>query len=565
MNPSAFPKWVAPVAATFFVFAGCASSSTVAPPAPLPAATNRAPAAAAAAARFGLECIAQSGLFRDFKGEGAEIDSDDAELNRFFSPLKGEERSRALALALAGSYAYGQQLLEQYESHLDRRETLEQIMRNSSVYAELQALFFLRHDLERIAGSAIASAVVNGMGNAPRGTRAAGIRLIEQTTNAQITRWKNFIAERLEDPGYETLALDEAENAIADLEASARKCDEVETPATPKRDLPVKVIAAARALPKKPLAYRAFEPKRGESGLEISKLIRRRGGRIQKQWSALVERTPQGSTTGAVIAPSPGKNGNIFGNHFPKGVWALTFDDGPHGGNQTEPSYTREVLANLKQHEMKATFFVLSRQLERKDCVGIGSRTVSVKGKDGLVSEHGYDITSARPTVVFPELAVLEREEGHAVESHSYYHSQVPKDDDAEQDCEIRQAMDVFTEKMGARPAFFRLPYGAGFNDPKIRTKIAEAGAVHVYWNIDTLDWQNHDPDSIVRLALKAMKTADHGVILFHDVHPQSVIASERIMAYLKDPANHIETVTIPEIVDRLNGKAAAPGQFGAH
>jgi peptidoglycan/xylan/chitin deacetylase (PgdA/CDA1 family) len=204
---------------------------------------------------------------------------------------------------------------------------------------------------------------------------------------------------------------------------------------------------------------------------------------------------------------------------------------------------------------MKATFFVLSQHLERTDCPGVGPRMIKVLNKKRqVVSTSTYNILKNRPSTVFPELALAERDAGHAVASHSYYHSVVPKDNDVEQNCEINLAMDVFTDKLGVRPTFFRLPYGAGVSISKVRAKIAAANAIHVYWSVDTLDWQDHDPASIVNRTLKAIQTGGRGVILFHDIHPQSVIASEQIMAYLKDPKNKLETVTLPEIVDRLNG-----------
>lgn len=174
-----------------------------------------------------------------------------------------------------------------------------------------------------------------------------------------------------------------------------------------------------------------------------------------------------------------------------------------------------------------------------------------------MISERKVNIKKDRPGAVFPALAKAERDAGHAVGSHSYYHSEVPKDTDAEQDCEIKGAIGVFERVVGKKPEYFRLPYGAGVSVAKVRKKIADANLVHVHWSVDTLDWQDLDPNSIVNRTLKAMKNGGRGVILFHDIHPQSVTASERIMAYLTDPANHLEPVTIPQIVDRMNGVTA--------
>ena len=169
---------------------------------------------------------------------------------------------------------------------------------------------------------------------------------------------------------------------------------------------------------------------------------------------------------------------------------------------------------------MKATFFMLTQQLKMSAYAAFGKREMA---------------------------------EGHAVASHSYTHANIPKLSAAGRQHEIVDAVNDFTTIMGVRPKYFRLPYGSGTNVPSVRQIIADQGMIHVFWNVDTLDWQDKNPDSIYQRALKQMAQLGRGVILFHDIHPQSVLASEKLMGYLKDPANHIRTVTIPEIVDEIN------------
>ena len=213
-------------------------------------------------------------------------------------------------------------------------------------------------------------------------------------------------------------------------------------------------------------------------------------------------------------APSAGKGGNLFGYEFSKGTWALTFDDGPG-------KTTWNVLDNLRRHGMKATFFVLSQLIT-----------------DGM----------------YPKSALREQSDGHATGCHSYTHANITHLSETGVHHEIDDALAVFRSRFGAPAKFFRLPYGAGVSNPTIRQHLADLGVIHVYWNVDTLDWQDKDPDSIVSRAKKQMNANGRGIILFHDVHPQSVIASERIMTYLQDPANGLRTVTLPEAVDELNG-----------
>jgi peptidoglycan/xylan/chitin deacetylase (PgdA/CDA1 family) len=532
----------------FLIFGSCSSS----PIEKKNSAADRAPASVAA--KFGLSCVAESPMLANFHTGRPASDFLTAELAAGFALMPVEEQQRATALALAEAFAYGQKLLGEYEALLDRGQTLDQIMQSSTVYAELQALFFIKHDLERFAEYQFADSLVNNMETEPGRGRQVGLHLVNFGTARQLAKWKAFVAERMKTAGYDTLALADTESAMNDLQLFAATCgDEGDSSFAGGGifaqigEFSRHVMNTARALPKNPTAYRAFQPKFARS-VSVESVVKSRAKAIQADWgSSLGDRSPQSASVGKVIYPDPGKAGNIFGTSFPRGTWALTFDDGPHGGTRTTPSYTQAVLANLRAHDMKATFFVLSQQIERGDCSGIDSR---IKG--------------GRPNVVHPELALAERAQGNAVESHSYYHSDIPKDTDAEQDCEINQAIGVYANVMGRKPYFFRLPYGSGVSVPKVRKLISDAGMIHVYWSVDTLDWQDHDPDSIYRRAVKAIQNGGRGVILFHDIHPQSVIASEKVMGYLKDPANGLETVTIPQIVDRVNG-TATDTHFGAH
>lgn len=210
--------------------------------------------------------------------------------------------------------------------------------------------------------------------------------------------------------------------------------------------------------------------------------------------------------------PSVGKAGNLSGNEFPAKVWSLTFDDGP--GKNT----TLEILESLKERKMKATFFQLAQQAKA-------------------------NVTVAKAI----------RDAGMEIASHSYTHQQLTKVSSLALDKEITIATRELSELHKREIKFFRLPYGAGVNSPAIREKIAASKLIHVFWNIDTLDWMAQEPSRIVKRArdLMAKTPKDAGVILFHDIHVRTTQAAPLIMDELKKDGRRV--CTLDEIVTDIN------------
>lgn len=213
-----------------------------------------------------------------------------------------------------------------------------------------------------------------------------------------------------------------------------------------------------------------------------------------------------------VIYPSTGSAGNISGNSFPNKVWSLTFDDGPRS------SRTDSIVDSLVAFNMRGTFFMLTREAKKY-----------TRSRDYVLEND-------------MELAL-----------HSYNHKNLPKQSAATVDYEVRVAKTELEEMTDRSIKFFRLPYGAGLRNSLLRSVIKDENMVHVFWNVDTLDWKDKDPRSIFNRTVKQMKRSrnDAGVILFHDIHKQTVIASRMVMEYLY--RNTYKVCTLDEIVSFLN------------
>lgn len=214
--------------------------------------------------------------------------------------------------------------------------------------------------------------------------------------------------------------------------------------------------------------------------------------------------------------PSTTRSGNITGNEFPAKVWSLTFDDGP--GRKT----TQSILADLKKRKIKASFFQLTSKVKQNLSVA-------------------KEIQSA----------------GMEIALHSYTHKQLTKVSASVLETEVTTALKDLKKLLGGVEInFFRLPYGAGVNTTNIRQKIAENKMIHVFWNVDTLDWMAQPTADIVKRTVELMKKTknDAGVILFHDIHQRTADASPQIMDYLQKDNRRV--CTLKTIVDDMNSGA---------
>jgi len=152
-------------------------------------------------------------------------------------------------------------------------------------------------------------------------------------------------------------------------------------------------------------------------------------------------------------------------------VIALTIDDGPH--YKTTP----ELLAVLREKQVKATFFVLGANAE------------------------------AHPEIVTQTVA-----DGHEIASHAYSHKRINKLMPAEVVAEFKRFESII-ERLAPKPSFFRPPDGA-YND-EIVALARECGYTTVLWSIDAGDWRRPPVEQVVRAVLDNVKPG--GIILMHD------------------------------------------------
>lgn len=178
---------------------------------------------------------------------------------------------------------------------------------------------------------------------------------------------------------------------------------------------------------------------------------------------------------------------------------ALTFDDGPH------PVYTPRLLDGLKEREVKATFFVVGKNI-------VGNEEV-VKRMD---------------------------EEGHLIGNHTFNHVQINLLNEKEAKKELKKTSDMIREITGAETEFIRPPFG----EMKKNMDLGEP-MIPVLWTIDPLDWRNQNVDKVVKQVVTKVKEND--IILLHDYYDSSVEAALKIVDILQKEG--FEFVTVEELI----------------
>lgn len=166
-------------------------------------------------------------------------------------------------------------------------------------------------------------------------------------------------------------------------------------------------------------------------------------------------------------------------------ILALTFDDGPH------PVYTPQLLDGLKRRNIKATFFLMGK---------------NIVGNEEIVQRM--------------------HEEGHLIGNHTFDHVRLNQLPDAEACNQITKTSNLIYEVTGQYPAYVRPPFGEWKEGLDCTVTM-----LPVFWDIDPLDWNTRSAEQIVP---KVVDSAENGdIILMHDSYASSVEAALQIVDIL--------------------------------
>lgn len=213
----------------------------------------------------------------------------------------------------------------------------------------------------------------------------------------------------------------------------------------------------------------------------------------------------------------------LWGNNLPEKTVVLTFDDGPHQRN------TPLILDILKQYEVHGYFFSLGKNL-------------------GDIDITGKSIIGTRNNAAVKRII----DEGNILANHSYSHAILTKLDQNNRKEEIEKTNLLLNETKGSANTLFRPPYGS--HDKELDVLTDDEGMVSVMWNIDSMDWADPIPESIVNRTLSELNKYKKGILLFHDIHKQIVNALPNILTALAEQGYRVVTLDGRSFSENSNG-----------
>lgn len=184
-------------------------------------------------------------------------------------------------------------------------------------------------------------------------------------------------------------------------------------------------------------------------------------------------------------------------------VIALTFDDGP-------AEYTEAILKVLKKHRLRATFFLIGKNVE-------------------------VDAVTAK----------MIAREGHEIGNHTWSHSTwFDFFTGKKMEFEIIRADESIKKATGKTPKYFRPPYGV--TNPVIARVMRRFSFTIVGWRFRTFDTVKTDPADVCDRIFRKLRSGD--VIVMHDHNKNAPAIAEKVIRWSKQ--NGFSIVSLHELIE---------------
>jgi peptidoglycan-N-acetylglucosamine deacetylase len=194
---------------------------------------------------------------------------------------------------------------------------------------------------------------------------------------------------------------------------------------------------------------------------------------------------------------------------------ALTFD-AEHPDRPAPPGVAEALIDKLGELDVAATFFIQGRWAEAD-----------------------------------PATALAIAAGGHLVGNHSHYHARMHLLSDAGLAEDIRDAGAAIGQTVGVDPRpWFRCPFDAGANDPRVLAAIEAAGYRNVGWHVKADDWEPRPASAVEADVVDGVLAhGDGAVVLLHTWPDRTLEALPGVVRRLREAGAQFVTVdALPDV-----------------
>jgi peptidoglycan/xylan/chitin deacetylase (PgdA/CDA1 family) len=236
---------------------------------------------------------------------------------------------------------------------------------------------------------------------------------------------------------------------------------------------------------------------------------------------------------------------NWISSNLSNGEFVVTYDDGPHAEN------TQKIQDawSASKYPKPAFFWLSENALKYRALV---QSTHSHGFTVACHSERHADLGNLAKAANAGGLSKVNRETfGEELKHISA--AQFPAWKSATLDREISGAAHTIEGIVrevdpSYRVKHFRLPFGSGLKNDLIGDRFAALDLDHFFWRVDSLDWQDKNPASVLKRVLSQMKSGKKGIILFHDIQAPTVTTTRLLLETFEKSAE-FKPVSIRQMV----------------
>lgn len=224
---------------------------------------------------------------------------------------------------------------------------------------------------------------------------------------------------------------------------------------------------------------------------------------------------------------------NYTGRELKESEFIVTYDDGPHA------EFTNKIAGSWKHSGYKLpAFFWLTQNV-----INYTQIAVSLLAENFPLALHSYSHADLGNLSSATSIAKL-----NAVNKKSFSRELKSLTDDqfstwksnklkreiitAKEDYE--NVINKYIPGKDFKIRHFRLPFGSGMKNTEIGKLLDQSNMNHYFWAIDSLDWNDKNPITIKERILNQISLNKKGIILFHDIHKQSFLATNELISYFK-------------------------------